>query len=96
MLIADIIQEEDFSCLACEHTCEAGHKMLTVHWQFLKYIQLRQKAICRSEASVAKMDNPISIHMLCSHFIHTAAVQDKYNIWTRDTTQKKSTHFRWS
>lgn len=86
MLIADIIQEEDFGSLECEHTSEAGHKLMTVYWQFLKHIQLRQRAICWSEASVAKMDNPISIHMLCSHFIHTAAVQDKYNVWIRDTT----------
>jgi hypothetical protein len=86
MLIADIIQEEDFSSLACEHTSEAGRKVMTVYWQFLKHIQLRQRAICRCEASVAKMDNPISIHMLCSHLINTAAVQDKHNVWTRDAT----------
>jgi hypothetical protein len=74
MLIADIIQKEDFICLALQHTSEAGQKLMAVYWQFLKYIQLRQRAICRGEACVAKMDNPISIHMLCSHFIHTAAV----------------------
>jgi hypothetical protein len=35
---------------------------------------------------MAKMDDAISIHMLRSHFIHTAAVQDKHNFCTRDST----------
>jgi hypothetical protein len=80
MLIANIIQEENFSSLVLKHTSEAGHKVMTVHWQLLKYIQLRQTITCRSKACMAKMDNPISIHMLCSNFIHTTAVQDRYNL----------------
>jgi len=84
MLIADIIQEENFSISALKYTSEAGHKMLTFYWQLLKYIQLMETVICRSEARMAKMYNPISIHMLCSYLVHTTAVQDVHNLWIRD------------
>jgi hypothetical protein len=60
--------------------------MLTIYWQLLKHIQLWETVICRSEARVAKMYNPIRPHMLCSHLIHTTAVEDVHNLRIRDTT----------
>jgi hypothetical protein len=60
--------------------------MLTIYWQLVKNIELMETVICRSEARMANMYNPVSIHMLCSYLVHTTAVENVNNLWIRDVT----------